>query len=709
MIYNFSLKNNCYTLIFIIFSFIFTSSSFAAVLHWSPVDSTDVCVIAGYRMHYGITSGQYTNIVDIVGQDNTSCDLDTLNLVPAQTYYFAVSAYSTTNQEGPLSSPISYTPTIDSPYIVQYPSIDYANNIIDVTFSENNMQGADNKNSYEFSPTLLFDDANIEEIDRTFRLFMNYIPEQVIITMTITSVTDSDNNSLVSNSIILNDDDNDGMADDWEAYYGINTAFLDPDSDGLDNRSEFELGTNPVDYDSDDDGMDDGWEVQNGLNPVLDDADGDLDGDGISNIDEYNQGSDVSNRCPDTPVLNLPGNFAVNVQLNPQLITNPYVDHESNNHVKTQWQISTEQTFTIPENILYERETYNNSLLTTLIVPEFILEIGATYFWRVRFFDGLGGSLWSEPFSFTTIANDPADSDQGGVPDVQQVIDGTIDLNNDGNYDVSSDTYKMVTNGTASFALEALNNITAVECLKSIDPDDISDNIGKPDNLDFGLLQFKIRVNSPGETANIKIYFSEPAGTEWYKYDIINGWTEYSTDYPNNVNFSSDGKSVTLTLVDGGDGDSDGVANGIIVDPSGPGGYFQPGSGGGTSSGGSGGGGGGGGGGCFIATAAFGSPMEKHVEVLKEFRDIYLLKYRPGIAFVKAYYKYSPPIADVIARHTVLKIIVRIGLMPLILFSYILIHVSLFYQSVIFLAMIFLMAMGIYKAQGSKRCACMHF
>jgi len=66
--------------------------------------------------------------------------MDALNLVSAKTYYFAVSAYSTMNQEGPLSSPISNTPNSDAPYIVQYPSIDYINNIIGVTFSESNIQ-----------------------------------------------------------------------------------------------------------------------------------------------------------------------------------------------------------------------------------------------------------------------------------------------------------------------------------------------------------------------------------------------------------------------------------------------------------------------------------------------------------------------------------------------------------------------------------------
>jgi hypothetical protein len=76
--------------------------------------------------------------------------------------------------------------------------------------------------------------------------------------------------------------------------------------------------------------------------------------------------------------------------------------------------------------------------------------------------------------------------------------------------------------------------------------------------------------------------------------------------------------------------------------------------------------GGTGGGGCFIATAAYGSSLEPHVVILRQFRDRFLLSNTIGKAFVKLYYTYSPPAADFIAKHETLKAMVRWILLPVI-------------------------------------------
>ena len=72
------------------------------------------------------------------------------------------------------------------------------------------------------------------------------------------------------------------------------------------------------------------------------------------------------------------------------------------------------------------------------------------------------------------------------------------------------------------------------------------------------------------------------------------------------------------------------------------------------------------GGGCFIATAAYGSALDPHLDSLRYFRDSYLLTNGPGRTIVAFYYRYSPPLADFIADHDWLRAIVRTVLTPIV-------------------------------------------
>lgn len=77
-------------------------------------------------------------------------------------------------------------------------------------------------------------------------------------------------------------------------------------------------------------------------------------------------------------------------------------------------------------------------------------------------------------------------------------------------------------------------------------------------------------------------------------------------------------------------------------------------------------GGGGGGGGCFIASAAYGSFLDRHVGALRSFRDQWLLTSPIGKYLVKTYYTLSPSAAQWIKDHHNTRTLTRIALAPLV-------------------------------------------
>jgi len=66
---------------------------------------------------------------------------------------------------------------------------------------------------------------------------------------------------------------------------------------------------------------------------------------------------------------------------------------------------------------------------------------------------------------------------------------------------------------------------------------------------------------------------------------------------------------------------------------------------------------------CFVATACYGSTLDKHVVFLREFRDFEVMRTRVGRNFMRffdvRYYSFSPSLASFIARHRISKLIAR--------------------------------------------------
>jgi chitinase len=356
------------------------------------------------------------------------------------------------------------------------------------------------------------------------------------------------------------DTDNDGYNDSVDAFPYDGSEWVDTDGDNIGNNA---------DTDDDQDGMPDAWETMYGLDPLdAADADTDLDGDGISNLDEYAGDSNPSlvpgNTAPDAPVLAAPVNGAMDVDLMPTLMTEAFVDADGDAHEHTRYQVATSTDWA--SDLVFDGDF--SSYLTRITLGDLILDAETTYYWRAMFYDvHNGASDWSAVSHFTTTDGATAgypDDDGDGICNDQEIADGDIDpaLN------ATPDMLVVKTPDTTNPQLALLLSSNAdIISFRAVDADSVEvGSIANRPPVLTGLVSIKLALRQGETTASFTVYLSEPAPENalWYKYDLEDGWMPYS-----NVTFSDDRKSVSIHLVDGGDGDDDGVQNGIIVDPSG--------------------------------------------------------------------------------------------------------------------------------------------
>ena len=87
----------------------------SVTLAWNPSASSG---IAGYRLHYGTSSGTYPNVID-VGNTITAT---VSRLTAGQTYYFVATAYNTVGLESLPSNEVSVTPGTNLPAATNPPA-----------------------------------------------------------------------------------------------------------------------------------------------------------------------------------------------------------------------------------------------------------------------------------------------------------------------------------------------------------------------------------------------------------------------------------------------------------------------------------------------------------------------------------------------------------------------------------------------------------
>jgi len=158
--------------------------------------------------------------------------------------------------------------------------------------------------------------------------------------------------------------------------------------------------------DADGDGMSDAWETANGLNPSdPSDASGDGDSDGVSNLDEFLDGTDPDSfDGPTAPSLVGPGGGEVVTTSNPLLEFAPASDPQGDvlTYTLQVWDDPSMST------LIQELPNVVQSPGPTTSVPTAALAENVTFAWRAKASDGNADGPWSQLETFFVNAQNEA-------------------------------------------------------------------------------------------------------------------------------------------------------------------------------------------------------------------------------------------------------------------------------------------------------------
>ncbi len=641
-----------------------------AVIEWTTDELSNSSVQYGPASVGSKTWGNYAASKSI-GAMTTSHSITITGLNSSTQYYFRVGSDDlpgngpTTSSEGAFTT--DEPPDTDPPSIVQYPSISHSNDTIDVVYDESNMQGANVETNYSFSPSLNFttlggNDDIVNISGSTYRFYMVSIPDYTVLTLTVSNITDEWGNAVSPVSITINDDDNDGLADDWETDYGVTDPAGDDDSDGMPNS----------------------YELDNVLDPTVNDADQDADGDNWTNYEEYINGTDANNSSS-SPTSASPRVIEVIPHNNAGISDSTRIANNASFFVRIEddngIDLTTESsvTFSIDDgdNAVYSRNLDDTTTIRSIKLTQ-DSENQVTKLWgaydreediygtysydatisiTVDVTDRRGDSMQvSYDFKIESQAEHDDAQDPANLPDTGDVDPGDAEIGgsytagvevNSGSLEGARIIYALGDPVTPVFGpvneMPAFNaaGATGVGVAMNLQPPTVFNTPPK------------IFIPCPGVTdvSVLNIYYYN--GTSWV----------LACNAAGTVQSGGEGWMVPNTR-DNHNSDSPPTIEIQVYHFSGAqAGKAIPGSSSPISSG-TAGGGGGGGGGCFIATAAFGSPLESHVVTLYRFRDRYLMKSYFGQKFVDSYYQYSPDIADYLRENENARTAVRWALIP---------------------------------------------